>query len=125
MRTRFHTTFDSLGACVRIEGDLDLTTTPALHDELTAVRATGSTRVELDLDEITFVDAHSLRLLDQEQRRLRDLGGELRVASASASFALISAVAGYADLLPETDDVPDLRSLAEAALPVPGGARGD
>ena len=123
MRTRFDTTYDALGARLRIAGDLDLTTSEGLAAELEAISTTGSTWVELDLDAVTFVDAHSLRLLGREQRRLHELGGGLRVAVASPCFCLISAVAGYPDLQPGAGRPLDLRRLADAALPDPGTSR--
>lgn len=64
MRTRFDTTYDALRARLRTAGDLDLTTSEGLAAELEAISATGSTWVEPDLDEVTFVDAHSVRPLD-------------------------------------------------------------
>jgi anti-anti-sigma regulatory factor len=49
----------------------------------------------VDLDDLEFVDAFSLALLRRYQVRLRDLGGELTVASAPPCYELVRRLAGY------------------------------
>jgi anti-sigma B factor antagonist len=52
---------------VRFEGELDLASVPALHQEVLAGTA-GAKHVVLDLSDVTWLDSTGLRLLDDLTR---------------------------------------------------------
>lgn len=87
-------------ARVRIIGELDLNTDSQLHETFAYLRGAGCIRLQLDLEAVTFVDAHSLGLLHAEQRLLRRVGGTLDVVAASTRFVRVTELARYDDLRP-------------------------
>lgn len=87
-------------ARVRIIGELDLTTDDQLHETFTYLHGTGCIRLQLDLEAVTFIDAHSLGVLHAEQRRLRAIGGTLDVVAASSRVVRVTELARYDELRP-------------------------
>ena len=100
MRTDFSLACDPPLARLRLGGELDLASLDDLRDLLCRVRLRGCDRVQVDADGVTFVDAATLRVLDQEQRGLRAEGGSLEVVAASSAYLVVSGLAGYEDLEP-------------------------
>lgn len=100
MRARFQFTCDPPVAQLQISGELDLSTGGELADVLLSVGALTCTHVELDAEDVAFVDAYSLAMLRREQRRLRAAGGDLEVVAAAPCFVLVARLAEYATLLP-------------------------
>jgi anti-anti-sigma factor len=111
MRASFQFTCDPPVARLRISGELDLSTSDDLEDALEGLETAGCTLIELDLDALTFIDAYSLSLLRQEQRRLRMAGGDLRVVAASTWYTAVCATAEYDTLQPVSTDPPRLTVL--------------
>jgi anti-sigma B factor antagonist len=58
---------------VRIAGELDLETEPALHQALDGAGLDDASSVELHLDELTFIDSSGLRCLVLWAQRLERL----------------------------------------------------
>jgi anti-sigma B factor antagonist len=98
-------------AKVRVTGELDLATNDRLREGLRSVMARGCARLELDLAGVSFIDASSLRVLDQEQRRFAESGGTLEVVAASRCHLRVSELAGYRNLQPPSAH-PDVTPLA-------------
>ena len=111
MRTTFQFSCDPPLARLRITGELDLVSNDRLLDVLGCLAFRGCTHVELDLDGVNVVDAHTLRLLAEEQQRLADADGSLRVVAASGCFRLVSRLAGYDNLQPTDEQPPRLTVL--------------
>jgi anti-anti-sigma regulatory factor len=112
MRTSFQFSCDPPLARLRITGELDLDASDRLLDVLGCLAFRGCTQVELDLDGVDVVDAHTLHLLDQEQRRLTVAGGgSLRVVAGSGCYRLVSRLAGYDNLQPADEQPPRLTVL--------------
>src|SRR4051794_28782418 len=97
----FHFTCDRPLARLRISGELDLATREQLGDVLVCLALAGCRRVEIDLGAVTYIDAGTLRVLADEQRRLAASGGTLEVVVASAAHVLVCGLAGYPGLAPE------------------------
>jgi anti-anti-sigma factor len=83
-----------------ISGELDLSTHNRLRDAFECLRLRGCTELELNLEGIQHIDAHTLGLIYQEQRRMIDLGGGLSVSRGSSTYRLVSRMAGYRSLQP-------------------------
>src|SRR5262245_19150875 len=64
---------------VAVEGDVDLTSAPALRQRLHAVVAAGTPNVVVDLDGVEFLDSTGLGVLVGALRRSRQDGGDLRL----------------------------------------------
>lgn len=64
-------------AIVRVKGEVDLATAPALDDELRGLLADGTCRLTVDLSEMTFVDSTGLATLIRALRVAREGGGDV------------------------------------------------
>jgi anti-anti-sigma regulatory factor len=111
MRATLTFAYDAPFAHVQMGGDLDLSTGEELTDVFTCLEMCGCTRLEVDADGVTFIDAYTLALLRREQRRLREAAGDLLVTSASSYYRLVCGLAEYDSLQPESDRSPQLTAL--------------
>jgi anti-sigma B factor antagonist len=64
---------------VRVEGDLDLATTPRLDDVLE--QAMSSATLVVDLSRCSFVDSSAIRLLTTTAREAEESGGRLALVA--------------------------------------------
>jgi anti-sigma B factor antagonist len=86
---------------VRVQGEMDLSVVQELDSEMRRVEATDAERIELDLDELEFLDAAGLRLLLDLDRRSRTDGGRLRIRPASSPHVRrVLELTGVGELLP-------------------------
>jgi len=69
---------------VRVAGEVDLSVVGELDDEMRRAEATDARKIELDLDQIEFLDAAGIRLLLDLSRRSRRKGTRLRIRAASS-----------------------------------------
>ena len=85
---------------VRLVGELDLSTVPELQARVAALRAGGSTRVVLDLEELDFIDSTGLRMiLELHGEAARD-GFTLALVPGGEAVQRVFDVTGTADVLP-------------------------
>jgi anti-anti-sigma factor len=70
---------DGNGLVVRAAGELDMTTTDALENDLLRAFESGAGSIVLDLGEITFIDSTGLRLLLWAANRSHENGERLRI----------------------------------------------
>lgn len=66
---------------VRVLGDIDMSTTPAMIDRAGHAAETGPPRMVVDLSETAFMGAAGLHVLEQLQETLRNRGGDLAVVA--------------------------------------------
>lgn len=86
---------------VRVLGEMDLAVVGELDSEMRRVEATDAARIELDLDQLEFVDASGIRLLLALNRRSRSNGGRLRIRPASSpQVRRVLELTGVEELLP-------------------------
>lgn len=62
---------------VTVDGDVDVTTAPALRAELARLMAGRNARVVLDLSDVPFLDSTGLGVLVGRLRSIRLAGGDL------------------------------------------------
>jgi anti-anti-sigma factor len=87
--------------CVRVVGEMDLSVVGQLDSEMRRAEATDAKRIELDLDELEFLDAAGIRLLLDLDRRSRNNAGRLRIRPASSPHVQrVLELTGVEDLLP-------------------------
>ena len=65
------------GPQIRLIGECDLATAPALQRMVEALIARGQTRIVFDLQQVTFVDSSVLRIFLNARREAVPLGGEV------------------------------------------------
>ena len=121
MRPSLEYVCDPPAARLRITGEVDLSARDELTDMFLRFALRGCTFVELDLSGVTFLDAYPLGVFRCEQRRLRKLGGDLRVVAASPWCAFLCRLAQYDSLTACADHPPSLRVLP--AVPQPPAQR--
>lgn len=73
-------------AIVPVEGDLDVTTVPAVRRRIDALVGHGCRRVFLNMADASYVDSAGMGLILSELRRMRGLGGLLSLSNVSAQL---------------------------------------
>lgn len=86
---------------VRVLGDMDLAVVGELDTEMRRAEASDATRIELDLNQLEFLDASGIRLLLDLDRRSRSSGRRLRIRPAtSPQVRRVLELTGVAEQLP-------------------------
>jgi anti-sigma B factor antagonist len=97
-----------------LRGSLDITCAPALRDQLLGLLRRGSSRLVIDLSNVSYCDASGLAVLVSTGRRARLLGGSLRLAAVSPQVEHELHVTG---LRPHFSVFPTVHAAATAAFP--------
>lgn len=86
---------------VSVLGEMDLSVVAELDSEMRRAEATDATRIELDLDQLEFLDASGIRLLLDLNRRSGGNGHRLRIKPASSpQVRRVLELTGVGKLLP-------------------------
>jgi anti-anti-sigma factor len=80
---------------LRVSGDIDILTSPALREAVEAAGREGTDQLRLDLGAVAFMDSSGLAVLVQAENR----GVHVRVARASSSVRIAIEAAGLGHLL--------------------------
>ncbi|GAB2577297.1 STAS domain-containing protein [Streptomyces capparidis] len=97
---------------LRVEGELDLVSSPAVRRRVHSAVADGERRVVLDLSGLTFCDSSGINVLIASRRLLRSCNGGLRLvmpqegAHVNRVFAALG-VRTLFDIYPELDSAVD------------------
>ena len=83
-----------------VSGELDLAASPALDRAAARALEEGTRRLEIDLNETTFIDSTAIRVLLRIHERMRDEGGELVIDCENERVLYIFKVAGLEGTLP-------------------------
>jgi anti-sigma B factor antagonist len=78
----------------RLEGELDIATTPALRERLLSVVGPGVRLLVIDLSGVSFCDVSTLAVLVATQHRARGLGITVRLAAPRSQMAKLLRVTG-------------------------------
>ena len=79
---------------VSLAGEIDMYTAPDVRRELGAAIATGVRHVIVDLTETRFIDSTMLGVLIVAQKRLREKGGSLTIASSDRNPIKVFEITG-------------------------------
>jgi anti-sigma B factor antagonist len=103
-------------ALVRLQGELDLSSSPLVGRRLRATIDEGCRRMMIDLSDVTFVDASALGMLTSTRRELSAQGGTLGFVSYRPAFLRLCRATGLAQHFGL--DVPDpvVDTLLDRAL---------
>jgi anti-anti-sigma factor len=86
---------------VRVKGEVDLSVVGELDREMRRAEATDANWIELDLDQLEFLDASGVRLLLSLSQRSRSNGNRLRIRPASSpQVRRVLELTGVAERLP-------------------------
>jgi anti-sigma B factor antagonist len=88
-----------------VTGEIDLYTAPRLHSELTSALA-ASTPVQLvvDMAGVEFCDSTGMNVLLAAQRRAREAGGDLSLASPRPAIRKVLQVTGLESVFTVVDN---------------------
>ena len=95
--------------CLRLEGELDLSSAPMLRTCLSGLIEAGARHVVVDVGALRFVDASGIRAIAAEARRLRQAGGEMVLRNPRPWTRRLFGLLGAAELvtIEQSDDVDD------------------
>jgi anti-anti-sigma factor len=112
----FHTTLTSAGdALIALTGELDLSGTPLLDEEIDRLAGEeGVRRVVLDLRELEFMDSSGLRLVALAERRLSAAGRMLALVRGPDPVQRVFAITRMDDRLAFVDSPEALGDEAAA-----------
>jgi anti-anti-sigma factor len=107
----------------RLEGDLDIGTTPVLRERLLSVLGPGVRLLIIDLSGVSFCDVSALAVLIGTQRRARGLGSTVLLAAPRPQMAKLMRVTGldrHFTICASLDDaLPVQRGRPRTAIPAP------
>jgi len=95
---------------VKVFGEVDIETSPALEEQLRSVLDQGHPSLLVDLAGVTFLDSTGLSVLIGGLRRCQDLGGELHLISPRPNVRKVLEVTGLMDTFhvePGSEGQPD------------------
>jgi anti-sigma B factor antagonist len=82
-------------AIMSVAGEIDLYTAPRLHSELmSALAASTPLRLTVDMAGVEFCDSTGMNVLLAAQRRARESGGDLQLASPRPAIRKVLQVTG-------------------------------
>ena len=79
---------------VRVKGELDLSTAPALRTELKRLIAEGARHLLLDLKDVTFIDSSGLVVFIYVRRRLLQKEGTFALINPNVAVRKVLNIAG-------------------------------
>jgi anti-sigma B factor antagonist len=95
LEARIVTLNDRSGSCaVSLRGELDALTAPPLLRMLSDIVDAGHACVDLDMHELTFIDAAGLRTLQQVAHAAESRGGRLSSSHTARQVDRLLAIAG-------------------------------
>ena len=100
-------------AVVRVAGEIDVYTAPLLRDKLDEQLRNGSADLVVDLTEVSFLDSTGLGVLVGRLKRVRTIGGTLRLVVSDGRVLKVFSITGL-------DKVFEIHSDLERALAATG-----
>lgn len=89
------------GTCiVRVNGEVDVYTSPELKTALVDALQQSDGKVIVDLDGVGFIDSSGLGVLVGALRRAREAGGDMKIVSARAAVEKILKITGLDRVFP-------------------------
>jgi anti-anti-sigma factor len=88
-------------ARVRLDGELDVHTAPAVADAVSNAIGSGATHVVVDASPLRFCDSSGIQVFVQARERLVADGGTLTIEGVHGSVEKVFAVTGLLDLFSE------------------------
>ncbi|MEV4726382.1 STAS domain-containing protein [Micromonospora humida] len=105
-----HAERDDGGVCLRLVGELDLSSAGALNTEIDRLAAGGERHLLLDLTGLTFCDSTGIAAFVRGDNLAAARGGWLRLYGATGRVDRVLQITGLADVLRYQPDTADPRS---------------
>lgn len=83
---------------VLLHGELDMSTAPALREELLRLSSDGAKQVTVDLSGLAFVDSTGLSVLITGLKRLREAGGDMALRSPQPGTRRVLEITGLTEV---------------------------
>lgn len=96
---------------LRVNGEVDVYTSPLLKERIVAALAEGCRDVIVDLEGVGFIDSSGLGVLVGGLRRAKERGGSLRLVCTKDSILKIFRITGLDKVLPTFAQVDEARSF--------------
>jgi anti-sigma B factor antagonist len=93
---------------LRVSGELDLHTSPALRDAISEILGSGTTKLAIDLEHVGFMDSSSLGILVTSLKRIREKDGDLALVGVNGSPLKVLTLTGIDRLMPRYASTGDL-----------------
>lgn len=97
---------DTVQVHLKLQGDLDLYSSPALDDALVAIEGEKWPTIVLDMRELAFIDSMALRLVMRTQARAEQDGRRVIVVRGPEFLDRVLELSGLAGHLEIVDDPP-------------------
>ena len=91
------------GTVLRVQGEVDVYTSPALRDELYRLVDGGAKRVTLDFSGMDFIDSSGLGVLVGALKRIRERDGDLELRSLQPSARKVLEITGLTQVFTISD----------------------
>lgn len=98
---------DTSTTVLRPTGRLNMVAAPALKSLLEETVASGSTRIVVDLEEVSFIDSSGLGALISGLKTSRQAGGDLRIAAVPEQVLTVLRLTNLDRVLPAHATVAD------------------
>lgn len=90
-----------------LAGEVDLSTAPALRQQLASVFDGGTNHVVVDLRQVGFMDSTGLGVLMGAHLRLRERDGDLALVAQEGPVLRVLTLAKLTDVFPVSSELPD------------------
>jgi anti-anti-sigma factor len=116
---------DPLSAAVVLDGEIDISTCPAIRRFLMAAISGGDVHLAVDMSGVTFIDASGIGVLVAAANRARQAGGGLSLLAPSPQVRRLLDVFHLDAILPTAERLggPPLPAAPPAASPGPAAQR--
>ena len=94
------TTESGTTSILAVEGEVDAHTAPQLKSAIGVALDRGATELIVDLDQVIFMDSTGLGVLVGGLKRLREVGGELRIVCTRRPILRILEITGLDKVIP-------------------------
>ncbi|MDI3305867.1 MAG: STAS domain-containing protein [Acetobacteraceae bacterium] len=98
----------------RLAGRIDTSTSPAVEAEIKAKLAAGSTRILLDMREVTYVSSAGLRVVLLVAKQAKAAGGNLALFGLQPSVREVFDISGFGKIIPIAASEAEARALIGA-----------
>lgn len=91
------------GPVLRVQGEVDVYTSPALRDELYRLIDGGAERVAVDLTAMDFIDSSGLGVFVGALKRIRERSGDLELRAIQPSTRKVLEITGLTQVFTIVD----------------------
>lgn len=95
---------------IRLSGRIDATTAPGMEEELSSGIEEGTRAMIIDLEAVEYMSSAGLRVLLSALKKMRLVGGEMRLSSLQPHVREVFEMTGFSRLFTICADIGDAQS---------------